>query len=62
MFILGVIPGLPFLPFAALGGLLAFVGFAIPKRQAKDAPGRGGAKRAREEKARAERRARSRSS
>src|SRR5580704_762136 len=36
MFILGVIPGLPFLPFALLGGLMAFVGYAIPKQQAKD--------------------------
>ena len=38
MVILGAIPGLPLLPFATLGGLLAFVGIAIPaqarKRQA----------------------------
>src|SRR5215470_13248932 len=32
MFILGVVPGLPFLPFAALGGVMVFVGIAIPAR------------------------------
>src|SRR5471030_744537 len=32
MFILGVVPGLPFTPFALLGGVMAFVGYAIPKQ------------------------------
>ena len=36
MAVLGVVPGLPFLPFAALGSLMAFVGFAIPRRLAKE--------------------------
>ena len=36
MAVLGVVPGLPFLPFAMLGGLMAFVGVAIPRRIAKD--------------------------
>ncbi len=36
MAVLGVVPGLPFLPFAVLGGLMAFVGFAIPRRLAKE--------------------------
>ncbi len=36
MFVLGVVPGLPFIPFALLGGLMAFVGVAIPSRQAKE--------------------------
>jgi flagellar biosynthesis protein FlhA len=36
MFILGVVPGLPFTPFAILGGLMAFVGYAIPKQAEKD--------------------------
>jgi flagellar biosynthesis protein FlhA len=36
MFILGVVPSLPFAPFAILGGIMAFVGYAIPKRQEKD--------------------------
>src|SRR3954454_4172360 len=34
MFVLALIPGLPFAPFAALGGTMAFVGAAIPKRVA----------------------------
>jgi flagellar biosynthesis protein FlhA len=54
MFVLGVIPGLPFLPFAVLGGLMAFVGVAIPNRQAKDRAVAAAAAAAREEKARAE--------
>src|SRR4051794_20672576 len=32
MFVLALIPGLPFAPFAALGGTMAFIGTAIPKR------------------------------
>ncbi len=35
MGILAVVPGLPILPFAALGGLMAFVGYTIPKRLAE---------------------------
>jgi len=54
MFVLGVVPGLPFLPFALLGGLMAFVGVAIPNRQAKDRAVAAAAEAAREEKARAE--------
>ncbi len=40
MFVLGIIPGLPFFPFALLGSLMAFAGYAIPaqlaRRQAAD--------------------------
>ena len=32
MFVLAIVPGLPLLPFAFLGGLMAFVGYIIPKR------------------------------
>ncbi|WP_019402913.1 flagellar biosynthesis protein FlhA [Chelatococcus sp. GW1] len=35
MFTMAVVPGLPFLPFVALGGLMAFVGYAIPRRIAE---------------------------
>ncbi|MBE7204148.1 MAG: FHIPEP family type III secretion protein, partial [Parafilimonas terrae] len=34
MFGLAVVPGLPFLPFAILGGLMLFVGYTIPRRVA----------------------------
>jgi flagellar biosynthesis protein FlhA len=54
MFVLGAIPGLPFIPFAILGGLMAFVGVAIPNRQAKDRAIAAAEKAKREEKARAE--------
>ncbi|HLJ71273.1 MAG TPA: flagellar biosynthesis protein FlhA [Roseiarcus sp.] len=54
MFILGVIPGLPFLPFAILGGLMAFAGVAIPQRLAKDRAAAAAAQAASEERARAE--------
>jgi flagellar biosynthesis protein FlhA len=54
MFVLGAIPGLPFFPFAVLGGLMAFVGVAIPNRQAKDRAIAAAEKAKREEKARAE--------
>ena len=36
LLILGVVPGLPFLPFAALSGLMVFVGMAIPNQLAKE--------------------------
>ena len=35
MGILALFPGLPFLPFAILGGLMAFVGYAVPRQLAK---------------------------
>ena len=34
MGLLALIPGLPMFPFAVLGGLLAFTGYAIPRRRA----------------------------
>ncbi len=37
MFVLGVIPGLPFVPFALLGSLMAFAGYTIPARLARQA-------------------------
>src|SRR5271165_7091337 len=54
---LGVVPGLPFLPFATLGGLMAFVGVAIPRRIAKDRSEEAARAAAKEEKAKAEARA-----
>ena len=36
MALLSVVPGLPFFPFAALGGVMAFVGYTIPRRHARD--------------------------
>jgi len=57
MFVLGVVPGLPFIPFAVLGGLMAFVGAAIPARQAKERAAAAVAEAAREEQAKAEQRA-----
>ena len=32
MFLMAIVPGLPFMPFATLGGMMAFVAQAIPKR------------------------------
>ena len=54
LFILGVVPGLPLLPFAFLGGLLAFVGIAIPRQQAKERASAAAEKAAQEEQAKAE--------
>ena len=34
MFVLALMPGLPLLPFAFLGGVMAFVSYALPRRQA----------------------------
>jgi flagellar biosynthesis protein FlhA len=34
MFVLGMLPGLPLLPFAFLGGVMAFMSYALPRRQA----------------------------
>jgi flagellar biosynthesis protein FlhA len=52
MFILGAIPGLPLIPFAALGGTLGFVGYAIPARARKVAEAEEAARSAQEERAR----------
>ena len=54
MFILGAVPSLPFIPFAVLGGIMAFVGYAIPKRQAADRAIAAAAVAKNEEKVRAE--------
>lgn len=35
MFALALVPGLPLLPFALLGGVMTFVGYSIPKQLAK---------------------------
>ncbi|WP_454916048.1 flagellar biosynthesis protein FlhA [Xanthobacter sediminis] len=35
MFAMALVPGLPLLPFAVLGGVMAFVGYSIPKQLAK---------------------------
>lgn len=37
LFVLGILPGLPAFPFFMLGGAMAFVGFAIPRRNARQA-------------------------
>ncbi|WP_035964403.1 flagellar biosynthesis protein FlhA [Bradyrhizobium sp. YR681] len=34
MFVLAIMPGLPMAPFVLLGGIMAFVGYSLPKRQA----------------------------
>lgn len=34
MFVLALMPGLPLLPFVLLGGVMAFVSYTLPKRQA----------------------------
>ncbi|WP_398473520.1 flagellar biosynthesis protein FlhA [Tardiphaga sp.] len=34
MFALGLLPGLPFLPFALLGTIMAFLSFTLPRKQA----------------------------
>jgi len=36
LFLLAVVPGLPMFPFAFLGGILAFVGYTIPARLARE--------------------------
>lgn len=35
--VLALVPGLPFLPFAGLGGVLAFASYIIPRRRAEEA-------------------------
>ena len=57
MLVLGVMPGLPFLPFAMLAGLMTFVGVAIPARQAKEVARQVAEKAAVDEKARTDSRA-----
>jgi flagellar biosynthesis protein FlhA len=57
LLILGVVPGLPFFPFAMLGGLLTFVGVAIPNQQAKERTREAAEKAVAEEKAKVEARA-----
>jgi flagellar biosynthesis protein FlhA len=47
MGVLAILPGLPFVPFALLGGLMAFISILIPRRHAA----REAAKKAREEAA-----------
>ncbi|MCP3464123.1 MULTISPECIES: flagellar biosynthesis protein FlhA [unclassified Bradyrhizobium] len=36
MFVLALMPGLPLAPFVLLGGVMAFVGYSLPKRQAAE--------------------------
>ncbi|MCP3472668.1 flagellar biosynthesis protein FlhA [Bradyrhizobium sp. CCGUVB1N3] len=36
MFVLALMPGLPLLPFALLGAVMAFVGYSLPRRQAAE--------------------------
>jgi flagellar biosynthesis protein FlhA len=54
MFLLGAAPGLPFFPFAALGGLMAFLGFAIPNRLAREQVSQALQQAAQEQRARNE--------
>ncbi|MGA2042250.1 MAG: flagellar biosynthesis protein FlhA [Roseiarcus sp.] len=54
MFILGAVPGLPFAPFALLGGVMAFVGYSIPRQQEKERAIAAADQDAIEQKARAE--------
>ena len=54
MFILGVIPGLPLIPFAVLGGLLAFVGLALPARARRERAAEAAVLAAQEDRVRAE--------
>jgi len=35
MFVFALVPGLPFIPFVGLGGLMAFIAYTIPKRLAE---------------------------
>jgi len=57
MFILGIVPGLPLLPFATLGGVLAFVGIAIPARERGRQAAQAAVRATQDERARAEARA-----
>src|SRR5580658_3355545 len=57
MAVLGVVPGLPLLPFALIGGLMAFVGVAIPRRIEKERLAEAAKATAKEERTKAEARA-----
>jgi flagellar biosynthesis protein FlhA len=35
MFLLAIAPGLPFIPFALLGGILSFIAYLVPRRKAE---------------------------
>ena len=47
---LAVVPGLPFIPFATLGGVMAFVGYAIPRQLARKKAAEAAVERERQEK------------
>ncbi len=57
MAVLGLVPGLPFLPFAMLSGLMASVGVLIPRRLAREAAEQRAQQTAKEAHAKAEQRA-----
>ncbi len=57
MAVLGVVPGLPFLPFAMLAGLMASVGVMIPRRLAREAAAQRAQQAAKEAQAKADQRA-----
>ena len=42
MGLLALVPGLPMFPFAVLGGLMAFTGYAIPRRRRRGGQDQGG--------------------
>ncbi len=54
MGLLALVPGLPLFPFATLGGVLAFVGYAIPRRRAERAAAVAAKEKAVEQEAKAE--------
>ncbi|MCI4678798.1 flagellar biosynthesis protein FlhA [Rhodoblastus acidophilus] len=54
LFFLGLMPMLPFFPFATLSGVLAFLGYTIPRRLAEERAAQEASERVREEQARAE--------
>ncbi|MBO0734197.1 MAG: FHIPEP family type III secretion protein, partial [Methylocapsa sp.] len=54
MLLLGTMPGLPMFPFAVLGGLMAYVGYAVPKQLAAERSKQAAAAAEAESKARQE--------
>jgi flagellar biosynthesis protein FlhA len=54
LFVLGLTPMLPFFPFALFSGLLSFLGYAIPQKQAREREAREAILRAREDQERVE--------
>ena len=54
MALLALVPGLPMFPFAVLGSILAFVGYAIPRRRAERAAAEAATAKAAEQVAKAE--------